>query len=192
MDWRADRRLSLINLPKKEMRTAQLGPADAAAFQELRLCGLAECPTAFASSYDDECSTPLAAVAERLAPRGDRAVLGAFVEEALVGVVGVRREQARKLSHKAYIWGMYVASRARKAGVGRALVSHALSYAQSELQVRRVNLGVNALNVAALSLYESLGFKRIGFEPCFMLVDREPHDEIHMVCVLESEKREGT
>lgn len=154
--------------------------------------GLAECPTAFASSYEEECDSPIAAVAERLAPRADRTILGAFIAQELVGVVGVRREEARKLSHKAYLWGMYVASHARKAGVGRALVSDALSYARNQLQVQRVNLGVNALNVPALSLYEALGFARIGFEPCFMLVDGEPQDEIQMACALGFEMREGS
>jgi len=167
------------------MRIAQLAPADAAAFQALRLRDLAECPTAFASSYEEECDTPIAAVAERLAPRADGTILGAFMARDLVGVVGVRREEPRKLSHKAYMWGMYVALHARKAGVGRALVRHALSYARTQLHVRRVNLGVNALNVPALSLYEGLGFKRIGFEPCFMLIDGEPQDEIHMALALE-------
>jgi len=83
-----------------------------------------------------------------------------------------------------------VALDARKNGVGRALVN-ALAYADSQLQVRYVNLGVNALNIAALSLYEAHCFARIGFEPCFMLVDGEPQDEIHMACVLKSEAREG-
>jgi len=124
------------------MRIAQLAPADAAAFHALRLRELAECPTAFASSYEEECDTPIAAVAERLAPRADGTILGAFMARDLVGVVGVRREEPRKLSHKAYMWGMYVALHARKAGVGRALVRHALSYARTQLHVRHVNLGV--------------------------------------------------
>jgi len=98
------------------MRVARPGPADAAVFQELRLRGLAECPTAFASSYEEECDTPIAAVAERLAPRADGTILGAFMAQDLVGVVGVRREEPRKLSHKAYIWGTYVALHARKGG----------------------------------------------------------------------------
>ena len=169
------------------MRLAVVGAADAAAFQALRLRGLAECPTAFASSYAEECDTPLAAVAERLSPRDDGAVLGAFIMHELVGVVGLQREQARKLSHKAYIWGTYVAPHARRAGVGRALVAHALSYAKEQLQVRRVSLGVNALNLAAIGLYERFGFQQFGFERCFMLVDGEPQDEIQMVCVLEPE-----
>ncbi|MDQ3024736.1 MAG: GNAT family N-acetyltransferase [bacterium] len=85
--------------------------------------------------------------------------MGAFITHELVGVVGLQREQARKLSHKAYIWGMYVAPHARRAGVGRALVAHALSYAKEQLQVRRVSLGVNALNPAAIGLYEHFGFQ---------------------------------
>ncbi len=167
------------------MFVAQLGPSHAAAFQDLRLRGLAECPTAFASSYEEECDIPMAKVAERLAPRVDGAILGAFKQHELVGVVGLQREIPRKLSHKATLWGMYVAVDARKSGVGRALVSHALAYADSQLQVRYVNLGVNALNVAALSLYERHGFERIGFESCFMLIDGEPQDEIHMALALE-------
>ena len=105
------------------MRIAQLAPADAAAFQALRLRGHVECPAAFASSYEEECDTPIAAVAERLAPRSD-GTLGASMAQDLVGVVGVRREEPRKLSHKTYMWGMYGALHARNAGVGRALVNH--------------------------------------------------------------------
>ena len=44
----------------------QLTPADAAAFQALRLRSLRESPEAFGSSYDEEVSRPLTAVAERL------------------------------------------------------------------------------------------------------------------------------
>ncbi len=81
-------------------------------------------PNRFASSYEEECDTPIAAVAERLAPRADSTILGVFMAQDLVGVVGVRREEPRKLSHKTYMWGMYGALHARNAGVGRALVNH--------------------------------------------------------------------
>jgi len=45
------------------MQLRTLTPEDASVFQELRLQGLREAPTAFASSYEEECDTPLAAVA---------------------------------------------------------------------------------------------------------------------------------
>jgi hypothetical protein len=59
-----------------ELRILQAG--DAAAFTALRLAALRECPTAFSSSYEEECDIPLEQAAERLAPDEDRAVFGAF------------------------------------------------------------------------------------------------------------------
>ena len=166
------------------MSVRALAPADAAAFQSLRLQGLRECPTAFASSFEEECDIALPVVAERLQHRHDRAVFGAFQGDELVGLVGLKRQEPRKLSHKAYVWGMYVAPAVRKQGVGRRLMARALSVALSELQVRQVNLCANADNQAAIALYERMGFKAFGREPSFMLVDGVPQDEIQMVCFL--------
>jgi ribosomal protein S18 acetylase RimI-like enzyme len=114
-------------------------------------------------------------------------VIGAFSGERLVGVVGIHREGLQKQAHKASLWGMYVAGPARGAGTGRALVGEALSFANSRLGVRQVNLGVNATNTAALRLYQLLGFEQFGFERGFMLLDGVLHDEIHMVCQLHGE-----
>lgn len=159
----------------------QLGPADAAQFQALRLRGLLECPTAFASSHAEEADTPLHEVAERLAPRADGAVFGAFAGPVLGGVIGLQRERQRKLAHKAFLWGMYVAPASRRHGAGRALVAYALAYAARELGVRQVNLGVNVRNEPAIALYQSLGFRTYGTERGFLLLDGELHDEYHMV-----------
>jgi len=168
------------------MDVRKLTPADATAFQSLRLLGLRECPTAFASSYEEECNIALPSIADRLGPRHDRAIFGAFEEQELIGLVGVKREDLRKLSHKAYIWGMYVAPANRKRGVGRQLIGEALSFALSELHVRQVMLGVNAENGAAIALYEHMGFKSFGREPCFMLVDGIAQDELQMVYMLRA------
>ncbi len=164
----------------------QLAPTDAPAFQSLRLRGLRECPTAFASSYEEECDVALPTIADRLGPRDDRAIFGALQGQVLVGLVGLKREDLRKLSHKAYIWGMYVAPSSRRQGVGRRLVAEALTFARSELRVRQVSLGVNAENNAAMALYEHMGFKPFGREPSFMLVDGIAQDEIQMVCLFKA------
>ena len=166
------------------MTVRVLGPDDAAAYQALRLQGLRECPLAFASSFEEEVETPLATVAERLAAQPDRAVFGVFAAQRLVGVLGLQREQMRKLAHKALLWGMYVAPQGRREGAGRRLVAAALSHAASALGVSRVTLYVNAQNVAAIALYRSLGFEAFGVEPGCMQVDGELHDEIYMLCVL--------
>jgi len=161
----------------------ELAPDDAAAFQELRLRGLQESPSAFAGSYEDECDTPLATIAERMAARPDRCVLGAFDETGLIGLLGLRREGARKLAHKAFIWGMYVTPARRRSGAARKLVAEALARAAA-MGVRQVNLGVNASNVAAIGLYESMGFRSYGLERGFMLLDGRLHDEILMARAL--------
>jgi ribosomal protein S18 acetylase RimI-like enzyme len=167
-----------------------LTPDDAAAFQALRLAGLLECPGAFASSHQEEASTPMDVVAARLAVQPGRACFGAFDDTmwgpALVGVVGLQREGMLKMQHKAFIWGLYVAPAHRAAGVGRQLVGQALAYAAQPMGVRQVLLGVNAHNTNALALYEALGFVAFGREPGFMVLDGQLHDEVHMVRVLAS------
>ncbi len=173
------------------MVVRKLTPADATAFQALRLSGLLECPTAFASSHEEEVDLALSMVAGRLTARDDRAVFGAFQGPDLVGLVGLKREARRKLSHKAFLWGMYVAPANRKRGVGRALVAEALAFAQTELCVRQIGLGVNAENVAAIALYEHMGFKAFGREPCFMLVDGVAQDELQMICMLSPAPQPG-
>jgi len=157
-----------------------LGPADAGAFQALRLRGLRECPTAFASSYEEEYGNELAVVAERLVEGPNHAILGAFDGSTLIGVVGLQRERPTKLAHKAHLWGMYVAPEFRRKGVGRRLVEQALKRASAMDGVRQVNLSGNANNPAAIALYEALGFRSFGVERGFILVDGVLHDEMHM------------
>ena len=164
-----------------------LKPEDAAAFLALRLRGLKECPEAFASSYEEEVSTPLAEMSSRLQPKADRAIIGAFHDSALAGVVGLQREGMLKLAHKAFVWGMYVAPEARGRGTGTLVLRAALEHAASSLGVRQVNLGVNTRNAAAVALYKKLGFEVYGLEREFLMVGGEYHDEYQMVCRLRSE-----
>lgn len=163
----------------------ELAPADAPDFQRLRLQGLLESPSAFSSSHEEECDRPFDEVARRLAADADGCVFGGFVDGWLVGLAGVRREHGRKLAHKAFIWGVYVAPAARGTGLARALLQAALARAAAMPGLRQVNLGVHASNEPARRLYESLGFVAFGLERGYQLLDGVLHDELHMVKVLE-------
>jgi predicted enzyme related to lactoylglutathione lyase len=99
-------------------------------------------------------------------------------------VAGLARETMTKLSHKAVLWGMYVAPEWRRRGVAQALVAHMLERAAAEPGLRQVTLGVHAQNEPALALYRSLGFVERGTERAAAYVDDEPQDETWMVCRL--------
>ena len=162
------------------MQLRTLDPSDASAFHELRLAALQESPSAFASSFEEECDTPHAAIAERLAPRPDRCIIGAFEDDRLIGMVGLRREEKKKIAHRAILWGVYVAPGARKRGVGRMLMARALEQAETMPGLRHVTLGVNAASAPAMALYKAMGFRPFGVERAFLMVNGVFYDEVLM------------
>ncbi|RFP15258.1 GNAT family N-acetyltransferase [Duganella sp. BJB488] len=162
------------------MLVRRLVSSDAAAFQSLRLAGLRGSSSAFGSSYEEECDTPLSTIEARLAPDSGRNMFGAFDGDQLVGIVGVGRETALKVMHKAYVRAMYVAESHRGRGIGRRLMEHALAFASTLEGVQRMTISVTAGNAEAVGLYESLGFIEFGREPDSMIVDGRFHDEIMM------------
>ena len=166
----------------------RLTPADATALRTLRLSALLESPTSFAGSFNDEAAQPLSDTEQRLMPRDGSAVLGAFVNHALVGSIGIKRESMAKLTHKAGLWGMFVAPERRGEGIARMLVTEALNEAKSFGGVRQVMLTVNAVNANAIALYEAMGFVTYGVEPCGMLVAGLFYDEHLMVRMLTEPK----
>ena len=162
------------------MQIRRLTPADASIFQSLRLESLRTEPAAFGASVEEECSLPLSTIEARLLEKNDRASFGAFKDGVLLGHVGLGRENLKKLSHKGFVWGMYVVPTARRQGIARELLRAALSLARSVDEIKQLNLCVNADNLAAIALYELLGFKTYGREPGAMLVNGELFDEVHM------------
>jgi ribosomal protein S18 acetylase RimI-like enzyme len=162
------------------MTIRRLLPADAAAFQALRLASLLDTPIAFGSSHGEEVSSSVHSIAARLEPMPDRGVFGAFEADTLIGVVGLGRENLLHLSHKAFIWGMYVAPAHRNRGIGRDLLSSAIAFAKSNPAIRQINLSVNVSATSAVGLYRSMGFLTYGHEPDAMLVHGTLYDELHM------------
>jgi ribosomal protein S18 acetylase RimI-like enzyme len=178
-----------VSSPRSEAQGIRaLTGADAPAYQRLRLEGLRDSPTAFASHYEDERHSTVDTVVTRLEPTPDRVTFGAFEDGSLIGIVGIVREARRNLRHKALIFGMYVTPASRKKGVGHALLEHTLGHAAGMSGLRQINLCVNATNASAIAMYRAAGFELFGMERAFLIVDGAAQDLMHMVRVLGGDK----
>lgn len=161
------------------MLVRKLSAQDAAAYQDLRLRALEECPTAFSSSYADELRRSPSEIATRVTPSPDGSfcVFGACLDGQLAGILAFIRAPREKLRHSAELAGMYVASEARRCGLGGALIDAAITHARSLDGIRQLRLTVNAANADARSLYQRKGFRCFGVEPDAICVDGRYYDE---------------
>jgi len=167
------------------MNVRQLHVSDASDFLRLRLFGLLEAPSAFASSYQEEKDRTIEQIEQHLFGSSGTAIFGGFLEFELVGVVAVGREQRANERHMAFIRSMYVAPNARGQGLGRCLLSAALTQVSSWHGVEQVKLSVTATNEAAVHLYQSVGFVEVGRVPRALRLGSEYFDELIMLRVMD-------
>jgi ribosomal protein S18 acetylase RimI-like enzyme len=175
------------------IRIRPLTEADAKRWRDLRLRMLRENPEAFGSAYEDQAAWPLDRFAQRLreANTPDNLILGAFEGDALIGSVGMGREVGAKVRHKAGIVSVYVAPEARGRSVARALFDDIIARARTLPGLEQLYLGVGADNIAARSLYLSLGFEVYGLERHALKVGERYVDEELMVLWLHERPASG-
>ena len=157
-----------------------LTESDAEIYHALRLRALKEHPTASAQPYESQASTPIGDVAHRLGETSESPhdfVLGIFSDEALVGMVGFRRERGDRLQHKGGIWGMYIAAEVQGLGLGRTLMQEAIKRASNMTGLEQISLGVISGNDSARNLYLTLGFESYGLEKRAIVVNGRYHDD---------------
>lgn len=164
----------------------KLAPEDAHGFFQLRMSGLRLAPTAFGGSYEEEIVEGIGRIEGMINQQNDQnAIFGAFLNDEIVGCIGIFQEAGKKSSHKAMIWGMFVKPEKQKQGIGKKLVLKALEQAHKMNTISSVNLSVESNNSSAKSLYESCDFKTWGKEPRAMKVDGKFYDEDHMILFLD-------
>ncbi len=114
----------------------------------------------------------------------DEFFFGAFLKENLVGTVAFYRHNKMAISHKYTLWGMYIQPLYRQYHIGKLLLETALSNLKELIGCKIINLTVRTTNKAALSLYQSCGFKTWRVEPSALMIENNPHDLSHMALSL--------
>lgn len=162
----------------------ELTPLDGEQYRSLRLLSLSEAPTASWASHDEEESLPASVIEARMAASPWQVNFGAFENDRLVAMASLKREAAKKIRHRANIWGVYVAPVARRKGLARELMHAMISHASHIDGLEQLTLVVNSANTVAAQLYASLGFRMTGIDKRSTLIDNAYHDELRMLLIL--------
>jgi len=160
------------------MEIIKLVPKDWEKYKKIRLEALEKDSLAFGTSYeealkksDEEWETTL--------EKSDRYLFFAKFNDELVGMVAAYKEDGERLSHIAYIWGVYVREEFRGKGIGKKLMEMLFAELQKN-NVAKASLNVNTVQSNAVKLYESLGFQTIGIAHKEMKIDGKYYDEYLM------------
>lgn len=135
--------------------TRALVEGDWQQWKRIRLESLQDSPAAFGSSYEEECVKDDAAFKLQVT-NPTVTVFGAFIDDVLVGVVGVMFHTTVRLRHRGKIVGVYTSPSARGKGICKNLMKQAIEAARG--RVLWLELHVWTANTAAYQLYSSLGF----------------------------------
>ena len=158
-----------------------LTPADAAAYWHIRQEMLEREPDAFTSSAEAHGATTIEDTAARIgSDPANNFIVGAFVDNELVGTAGFYRERGIKTQHTGHVWGVYVTEQARGAGIGRMLMNALVERAAAIEGIEQVVLSVTTTKTAAVALYRSLGFESFGCERRTLKIGERYFDTEHM------------
>ncbi len=140
-------------------------------YKELRLEALQADHLAFGSSYEEEIDYTEDTWRQRCA-----AMYLAMVDDNPVGMVGLLANPARAAKHKAMVITFWVKPAFRGKGIGKAL----LRDLQQKSGYVKLFLDVTTTQTAAIALYESVGFKKIGLAEKELFKDGQYFDQYIM------------
>ena len=132
----------------------QLNANDVDDFRTIRLSALKNSPEMFGSSYAVEATKPLNVFAEVISKY---TIFAAYSQQKIIGVLILDLENDSKNKPQAQLYGFFVEPAFRGQGIATQLLQAVIQYGQQ--YVIHIMLSVLANNIAAINLYQKLGFK---------------------------------
>lgn len=158
-----------------------LNENDVTAFIKIRSDGLRLSPRSFGADPVPQIEMDVKTTQKDLKAKNEsNFILGYFEKEELAGMLGFIRHQRMKTRHSAFIWGVFVYPAHRGKGIGKALLTACLNRASQLEGLEKVTLSVTHVSLAAMHLYEQMGFEPYARENNALKWEGESLDEIFM------------
>jgi RimJ/RimL family protein N-acetyltransferase len=173
----------LITTPKGVVSIRFAGPEDAAFLRDLRLEALNTHPEAFSADAALTEAETVETWAGRLSQRaetGEGVICVAIVNDRLIGMCGLYRENRPKTRHGGTIWGVYVRTDWRSYRLAEVMIKECIAWAQTQ-ELVLVKLGVVMTNTPAIRCYSRCGFTVYGIDPKAIYYHDIFYDELLMV-----------
>lgn len=145
----------------KPIQLKVLTQKDWGIYKELRLLALNDSPNSFGSTFERECGYTDQEWMSRLDLTRTKLALPLIAEMNSMAV-GLAWGVVHNPNHEvAHLYQMWVSPKVRGLGVGRLLLSQIIDWAK-QLHLKAILLSVTTTNVAAIKLYQSVGFQNDG------------------------------
>ncbi|AUX80166.1 MULTISPECIES: GNAT family N-acetyltransferase [Sinorhizobium] len=154
-----------------------LGPDEVGTFRRIRLEALRTEPDSFASSAADWEKLPDEEWRRRLT---DNPVFVAFRGGEPVGIMGLLRQSASMMAHRATVVMVYVHRSLRGSDAAGLLLAAVTDHARHQ-GIRQLELSVSAENAAAIAFYRRERFEAVGRIPGGCIRNGREVDDIIMV-----------
>ena len=176
--------------PINHVELKPLTPTNYEAYFALRLESLKTYPQMYASNAQDWAEASREVVEKHLeaSERGESPIIGAWVDQELVGLVGIKPEFRPTVKHKATLWGLYVVRDHRCQGIGSKLLAGAVSTAKGMEAVQQLRAVVNTSSAEAVHLFQRAGFEQFGLEPRAKFVHGVYQDQAYFWYPLNNEE----
>ncbi len=154
---------------------------DAPEFSRLRLQAIKDSPIAFLQTESEFRSLTDLEVEQWISPNENKITIGAFDDDGrMLGMAGLKRELGIKVSHKAFVWGVFVTPEARGTRIAYQMMQMIIEEAKKLPELIKLILKVSDRQIQAKKLYSSLGFIQYGKEMKAVKIDNCYYDELLM------------